>query len=149
MPPVFYFMLLTCWTCEYVKELLYSITEGIVIFQYIFCFCWQSSCTFEQVHVFLPGKCCCVSALQSWSYTVWSFGKNACDDNITPVMRHCRKLCGNGCGGEKSNFYWAWIPALVQMWRRPINKDGVYTENYLCLQQCCSEFLRNFHVSNI
>lgn len=87
-----------------VTELLYRIAKGIVVFQYIFCFCWQSSCTFEQEHVFQPGKSYCISALQSWPYSVWSFRKNACDDNIMPVMRRCRKLCGSGCGGRRATF---------------------------------------------
>jgi hypothetical protein len=30
--------------------------------------------------------------------------KNASDDNITPVMRCCKKLCSSGCGGGRATF---------------------------------------------
>jgi hypothetical protein len=61
MPPVLNFTLFTSWTCENFTEFHYKIAEGIVIFQCSFNRCRQSS-TFEQEHVFPPGKSCSPSA---------------------------------------------------------------------------------------
>ena len=41
MPPVFYYMLLTNWTCENFTELHYNIAEGMVIFKCILHLCWH------------------------------------------------------------------------------------------------------------
>jgi len=38
-----------------------------------------------------------------------------------------------------SNFYPAGIQALVQRYKKVVDKDGGYTKNYLCLQLFCSE----------
>jgi hypothetical protein len=61
MPPVLHFMLFTSWKCENFTELHYNIAKGIVILQCNLNRCRQSS-TFEQTHVFPPGKFCSPSA---------------------------------------------------------------------------------------
>jgi hypothetical protein len=42
---------------------------------------------------------------------------------------------------RKSNFYHLVRIVHVQSLKKTVDEDGVCTDKYLCLQQCCSKFL--------
>jgi len=50
-----------------------------------------------------------ISTLQSWPSTirlssVWSLGKKACEDSVTPIVRHCRMPRASDCRQRRAHF---------------------------------------------
>jgi len=69
--------------------------------------------------------------------------KRSCKDTITPMTRHeaLPKALRQCLQKRKSNFYHPIRKVQVQSLKKNLDEDGVYTDKYLRLQQCCRKFL--------
>jgi hypothetical protein len=80
-------------------------------------------------------------------YGPW--GKNACKNITYATDKVLYNTMHQWLQRRNSNFYHVGIHALVQRWKKTVNKEAAYVQKKKNLQQCCRKVLQNSQMPNL